>query len=108
MSSVIGRSRTSSFLLSSNSRTYLPTVFLDTLMFFAIFRLLIPSKYICMIFCFFFNVITPDVPPTFARVILYQSGSVFNCYGGSLLSYHIHSMAIAGKKHVRSGTFLWL
>src|SRR5690625_549575 len=94
MSSVIGRSRTSSFLLFSNSRTYLSTVFLDTFTFFAIFRLLTFSKYICMILCFCFNVITPDFPLTSARVIFYQSGSVFNCYCGSLLSYHIHALFV--------------
>src|SRR5690625_4940451 len=56
-----------------------------------------------MIFCFCFNVITPDFPLTFARVIFYQSGSVFNCYCGSLLSYHIHQAVDKAIKHYEEG-----
>lgn len=48
------------------------------------------SKYNFMIVCFSFNVITPDTPPNIAlRLFSIKNGSVFNCYGGSLLSYHI-------------------
>lgn len=43
-----------------------------------------------MIVCFSFNVITPDAPPNISLGLFsIKSGSVFNCYGGSLLNYHI-------------------